>query len=303
MPRAWRPIFVFIFLAGCYAASLAALSGHRTSHPRSAAEASLAWTIPPVVIQALAGEFKGLVADVITLETSTLLGTEVIRKPGGGFQTMKKQHDWDTIIRLFKLSQALDPYFEHTYMVAQGWLPWTGKRVNETIEILQTAKKHRTWDWQPAHFIGFNTYYFLKQPGEAGKIFLAEARDNQKAPSWLAILGARLAQKGGETASAIALMESMLAGKVETDPDYQDMMDRYQALRGVLVIEEAAKRYQAKFNTIPGSLEDLMLFGVLTTLPPNPYKVDYCMDAAGKIYFDYPDCRSAAGAPPAVSGQ
>lgn len=301
--RFFRNLLLGVVLVCCYAISYNALLNQRTSHAAQAQSTS-AWALPPLVLKVLAGEFKGLIADLIVLEVGAQLGTEVVRDPRGGLRTIKKEYDWPAVHQLFVNSQALDPAFAQTFILAQGHLPWEpANMVAETQDILKIAAQNRPWDWQPAHIMGFNNYYFLDNPGEAGKIFLAAARDVPHAPPFLAILGARLAQKGGETASAIALMESMLEGKPETDPDYQEMMERYQALQGVLVLEEAVKRYTAKFGRAPGSLDDLMLFGILTSLPANPYKVDYCMDEAGKIYFDNPKCRTAAGAPPADSGQ
>jgi hypothetical protein len=140
--------------------------------------------------------------------------------------------------------------------------------------------------------MGFNAYYFLKQPGEAGKIFL-EAAKTPNAPSYLSILGARLAQKGGETETAIVIMKSMLADKEPEEPGYADMVDRLNALEGVRVIEQAAKRFEAVMNRKPSSLTELINAGTLKELPPNPYNLDYCMDTAGSIFFDKPDCLSS----------
>ena len=133
-------------------------------------------------------------------------------------------------------------------------------------------------------------FYFLRQPGAAGKLFL-EAAQVPNAPSFLPILGARLAQKGGETAAAIVLMRSMLANKTPEDPDFDDLSDRLQALQGVLQIEEASRRFQAAFARKAQSIDELLTSGMLVGVPANPYKVAYCMDKVGTVYFDQPDCR------------
>ena len=121
-------------------------------------------------------------------------------------------------------------------------------------------------------------------------MFLEAARV-PNAPSFLPILGARLAQKGGETAAAIVLMRSMLADKTPDDPDYDDLSDRLQALQGVQQIEEASRKFQAVFARMAQSIDELLTSGMLATVPANPYKVAYCMDRAGIVYFDQPDCR------------
>ena len=165
--------------------------------------------------------------------------------------------------------------------------------VEETQEIVKSAAKNRPWDWQPYHSMGFNAYYFQNNPGEAGKLFL-EAAKIPNAPSFLPILGARLAQKGEETETAIVIMKSMLADKNPEEPGYPDMVDRLHALEGVRMIEQAAHNYEKTLGRKPSSLAELTASGQLAALPSNPYNLDYCMDTTGTIYFDKPDCRTPA---------
>ena len=288
------PLLLGIVLISFYGATYSALLEHRNVNKVATQSSAGIWNLPSAALLALAGEFKGLVADYLTLEAGAQMGTQTVRKPGGGFEVVKKNYDWPSIHRIFVASQALDPSFAQTFLLAQGWLPWTpANMVKETQEILETAGKHRPWDWQPPRSKGFNAYYFLNQPGEAGKHFL-EAAQRPNAPAFLPILGARLAQKGGETATAIVIMKSMLAEKNSEEPGYADMLDRLNALQGVLVIEEGIKKYQQTLGHPPASLSQLIDAGILTELPANPYKVDYCMDAAGLIYFDNVDCRAPA---------
>ncbi len=283
-----------LILVCFYAASYNSLLQHRSDAKQTERYSSGIWNLPPVVLLAIAGEFKGLMADYLTMEAGAQLGTELVRKPEGGFRTVKKQYDWPSIHRLFVASQTLDPSFAQTYIVTQGWLPWTPPgMVAETQEILQIAAKNRPWDWQPNHARGFNTYYFLNRPGEAGKIFL-EAAKAPNAPPFLPILGARLAQKGGETETAIVIMKSMLKDKNPEEPGYTDMVDRLHALEGVRVIEQAANNYAKTQGRKPISLSELTASGMLPVLPPNPYNIDYCMDTAGVIYFDKPNCQNSA---------
>ena len=283
-------ILIGLMLTCFYAVSYNALLQQRSDSQQTAHPSAGIWNLPPVALLAVAGEFKGLMADYLTLEAGARLGTELVRKPEGGFRVVKKQYDWPGIHRLFVASQTLDPSFAQTYIVAQGWLPWEpANMVEETQEIVKIAAKNRPWDWQPYHSMGFNAYYFQNKPGEAGKLFL-EAAKVPNAPSFLPILGARLAQKGGETETAIVIMNSMLADKNPEEPGYTDMVDRLHALEGVRVIEQAANRYEKTLGRKPSSLAELTASGQLAALPPNPYNLDYCMDTAGIIYFDKPDC-------------
>ncbi len=293
MPVLLRQGLLFIFLFGFYAASYNTLLNLRADQA-TASQRSVGWDLPPNALKALAGEFKGLAADLMVLDIGAQLGTEVVRDAKGGYRIVTKHFDWDGIARLFVSSQALDPSFQQTFMLAEGWLPWEPPgMVAETQEILKTAARNRPWDWQPTHIIGFNTYYFLNRPGEAGQIYL-EAAKTPHAPPFLAIIGARLAQKGGQTEAAIAVMKSMLSEKNSEEPGYADMFDRLHALEGVLVLEKALQQYEKTFGQKPSELVDLTNRGILATLPENPYNLPYCLDENGVIYFDRPQCRSAA---------
>lgn len=296
MPIFLRDGLIFLVLLCFYALSYQALLSHRAALV-DISQRPAAWSsLPPLVLKVLAGEFKGLVADLIILEVGAQLGTDVVRDANGTFRIINKQYDWDSIRHLFSSSQALDPSFQQTYMLAQGWLPWDPPgMLNETREILTTAATNRPWDWQPLHFSGFNSYFFQNKPGEAGQLFL-EAAKTPNAPPFLAILGARLAQKGGQTETAIAVMKTMLAEKNSEEPGYVDMFDRLHALEGVLVLERAAQQYEKTSGQKPNELVDLTNSGILADLPVNPYNLPYCLDEKGVIYFDNPQCRSAASA-------
>lgn len=288
-----RALLLGVFLA-FYIGSYSALQDQHKQTSSGQGQTTSLWEMPPDFLRALAGEFKGLVADIIVLDVGAQLGTELTSTPEGWTRVVEKKQDWKAIHRLFVNSQALDPSFQHTYILAQGWLPWDAHMLGETQDILRTAAENRPWDWQPLHFMGFNSYYFLNQPGEAGKLFL-EAAHTPYAPPFLAILGARLAQKGGETQTAIALMKSMLIGKNETEPGYNDIADRLEALEGVLILEQAVARYHNTTGKIPGTPEELVSSRTIGALPGNPYNISYCIDAAGTVYFDNPGCRTANG--------
>lgn len=284
-----RNILLLLVMAALYAGSHMGLLFQRGSSAVREQRIPSAWTLPPLVLEIVAGEFKGIIADLIVLEAGSQLGTEVIKIAGGGYKVVPKEYDWDTIHTLFTNSQALDPRFQHTYVLAQGWLPWDPQMVEETQEILKVAAKSRPWDWQPLHMQGFNTYYFFDMPGEAGKIFL-EAAKIPNAPPFLSIVGGRLALKGGETEAIIILLESVLVNKTEEDEGYQDIVYRLEALRGVRVIELAGLEFTKIFNRRPKTVAELVERNLLKKIPDNPYGDDYCIDAYGGVHFDNIDC-------------
>lgn len=248
------------------------------------------WMLPDTALQALAGEFKGLAADYLTMEAGAQLGTRVVRDGRGGFKALELEHNWSSILRLFQAAQALDPSFAQTFLLAQGWLPWPpANMVQETQDFLRISAKYRPWDWQPLRTIGFNDFYFKQDKAAAARAYL-EAAQIPMAPSFLGIIGSRLGQEAGETETAILMMQSMLAGKAENEPGYTELVERLQALRGTLVIEQARDAFSKEHGHLPRGMEELIQSGHLPEVPVNPYKIAYCLDAAGRVYYDQPQC-------------
>ena len=143
----------------------------------------------------------------------------------GEFIEVPSNYKKQTIYEILVASQSLDPSFQQTFMLAQGWLPWDDGLVEETIAILQTAQENRPWDFFPAQFMSFNHYYFLNDYIQAGEILL-NAATKEKAPSYLGILGSRLTLKGGDTKAAIILMQTVMDGKESEEPGYKKLQDR-----------------------------------------------------------------------------
>ncbi|WP_228857075.1 hypothetical protein [Desulfomarina profundi] len=244
--------------------------------------------MPEDVLKALAVEFKGVVADALLLDIGARLGTRLERR-GKKFVTVKKKHDWKRIYKLFRNCQALDPYFNQTFILAQGWLPWSAKMVNEMEDILLIAAEKRPWDWQPFRFIGFNSYFFNNNLGKAGKFYLKAALVPHS-PPFLSVLGGRLALKGGVTETAIMLLENILQHSTHSDFERKQIENRYEALKGSLIIEKAMQIYRKENRKIPSSVEELVEKGFLKHLPKNPYGSKYCIKKNGKVYFDELNC-------------
>lgn len=283
-------LFLFFTILSLYLGSASFLYDNTQVREQQASTTAVNWQMNPDLLQFVCGEFKGVVSTLLALETGAYLGAEIVRNPDGSYREIKKKHDWNYVERLIRLAMALDPCFSQVYILSQGHLPWAADKVKEQNEILDLAINGRFWDWQPMYFKAFNLYYFFNKYQEAGEL-LIKAGDRNHAPDFLPILGARLAQKGGQVEGAILLLKSMLLNKDTREPDYQPLADRLQALQGVLVLTKAAEQYKKDHGHIPSSVSHLVTSGLLSELPENPYGVAYCIDTVGAVHFDNPRCR------------
>lgn len=280
---------IIILLFTLFVGSYIILQGGEQSGGERESKSYGVWQMPPVILEMLALEFKGLFADYLVLEAGAKIGTSVIRDEEG-FKVEDKEIDWDAVHKMFVSSQYLDPTFLQTFFLAQGWLPWEDVgMVGKTQQILQVTAQNRPWDWQPYRTMAFNEYYFNNDLVLASEYFLKAAKA-PNAPPFLGIVGSRLAQKSGETTVAIAIVRSTLSGMNDDDSGYRDLLDRLEALLGVQELEKAVESFQKRFSRLPYSLDEIVNSGIVPSLPKNPYNVGYCIDRAGKLYFDNLDC-------------
>ena len=228
--------------------------------------------VSPTLLEIAAGEFKGLLADYLLLKGSTFLG--------GRFETTES--DWEAVHILFRQSLALDPYCFQTCYYIQAFLPWKGGMAREAIELLEISRKHRSWDWNPGYFIGFDYFYFLDDNLSASK-YLMEASRLPRAPSLLYLLGSRLAQKGGQTETAIVFLKSMY-DKSDDEQTREIIAQRIEALAGVFILEKGISQFTLRFGHPPKNLQELVHTEILEELPKNPYKMPYTYEN-GQIGF------------------
>jgi len=199
---------------------------------------------------------------------------------GGRYDTTKG--DWEAVYTLLRQSLALDPYFFQTCYYIQAFLPLGARMAKEDVALLETSKTHRYWDWTPGFYIGFDCFYFLKDNLTASR-YLMEASEIHNSPPLLSMLGARLAQKGGQTMAGIVFLKAMHE-KAETETEKRRISLRIKALTDVLTLEKGISEFSLKFGHPPQSLEQLVTTGVLKKLPENPYKKPYTYEN-GRIGF------------------
>jgi hypothetical protein len=267
------PLVTGVLILSFYIASFLGLQSSRHELNIQGQESPL-FNLPTVMTQVIAGEFKGLLADYAVMEVGSIIG--------------KKEkvtlEEWKTVARLFDHALELDPYFQQSYMLLQGTLPWYTKDYDVTIALLETSKDHRYWDWIPGFFIGFDYFYFVKDNLKASE-HLMEASNVKDAPPALVTFGARLAQQSGKNETAISFLRTML--EKEKDQDKRDMlMKRIDVHLALDILETGITAYRNKLGKNPDKLDDLVSAGILAKLPDNPYGYPFGYDPeSGNLKF------------------
>jgi hypothetical protein len=267
------PVFFCLFL-GFFIASNIHIKNERNK--LSAQYALNIVNAPPEVVQLIAGEFKGLMADFILMQVSSFTGS------GKDIS----QEEWKNVLLGFEQVMGLDPYFEQTYLLAQSAMAWDAKMPEEGNRLLDIARHSRPWDFRPGFYMGFNYYYFLNDYDRASNIFIETAKV-ENAPVLIALLGSRFSAKDGRTQASLLVLENMLDAPDISENSLKEIKHRIMALKGVMILENAVKVYADRFGAKPESLDKLIDTGVISQLPPNPYLTSYTYDPVNnEVRFD-----------------
>lgn len=265
---------------------------HARTHNASGRMQQIKPVMPPALARLTAGEFKGVMADFMTIEAASAIGGYLMQ-PGTRMKDLPPQA-WDIIYELLETSQMLDPYFSDNYRLVQPFFTWEAQRPQQAISFLKKGAEIRTWDWELPFFIGFNYFYFLDDKIAASSYLQeAYARPGGGQSITLATLSAKLLQKGGKTEVGIAYLEDVLLK--ENNALFRKAIEmRLQALKGTLVLEKAVTAYRQEFGSLPKNTDALLKAGILPVVPKNPYgKTEYCIDQNGAVFFDNPNCQNS----------
>lgn len=240
------------------------------------AEIPAGYIIPSKFSRILALGNQGLLSDFLFLKVATFIGGHSPAK-----QPMVEE-DWQFVIRSLDVVTDLDPYFVDPYMLAEGMLAWDAHKPEEANRLLSKGFRHREDDWRLPFFIGFNSFYFLKDY-EAASGYIMKASKLPGSPAYLATLGARLAYYGGKTKTALLFLQEMLA---ETDNVLlkKRLEKRLTALQRAVVIEDALAAFKAGEGRDPTKLDDLVTSGYLLVMPEDPYGGKWGVLKNGRVF-------------------
>ncbi len=151
----------------------------------------------------------------------------------------------------------------------------------QNIDLLDKGSFYRPWDSTLPFYNGFIHFYFLDESEKASE-YLMEASRLQENSSSLASLAARLAYEGNKTENAVVFLSQIL--EVTTDVNLKEMYSvRLEALKGILFLENGIAAFKKKLGRMPSSLQDLVTYDVISSLPKDPYGGKFYLEKNGTI--------------------
>lgn len=183
-----------------------------------------------------------------------------------------------------KGASKLNPAHEDNYYIGQAILPWVGY-VEQTQFIVSRATDSRPWDFLPGFFYAFNRYYFENRPQEASNILLGVV-DRLPSKEGVLELAAKWQEKGEDPHAALAVIRAMQ--RDTRDAKLKRILQmRIDRLEGLVVIREAADRYEKRTGKRLSDLHELLKTGDLKEAPQDPTGLGYALNEKGQpvLYF------------------
>jgi len=170
----------------------------------------------------------------------------------------------------------LDPHFVPAYQYTGMILGVIAGMPKESVALLEKGIRHNPDVWQLSFFLGYDYFYELNDPVSAARHFRA-ASLLPDAPYWLAGLAVRMAAEANDLGAALEFLQRLhLQAKDEqVKAGLGKRIREVTAERDLRMLEQAVGAYQSRMGKLPKTLDELVISGILTTVPPDPFGGSY----------------------------
>ena len=212
--------------------------------------------------------YQGVVADFLWIQAIQAMGERKVSEEAGRW-----------IYRALDVVTTLDSKFVQAYEAGGLALCTLVVLPEESNALLEKGMKHNPQVWQLPFYMGINYYFELGDDAKAAE-YIAQAARLPEAPEYLSGLAARLYVSAKAPQNAVELIASLYeqAADGEVRQVLEQRLKKAIVERDLQVLEEGIRRYRDRFSNQPGQLEDLVVQGVLNTLPRDPFGGKYLYD-------------------------
>jgi hypothetical protein len=230
------------------------------------------------LIKPLSVDQKELVSASLVMKVLIYFGGIVGKSMEG--RVISEPPDLQGMSRLLHGAVQLDPYNMDAYYFAQGFLTWDAGQSKVANDLLEYGMKYRTWDWYLPYFAGFNNAFFIKDYVKAAEYF--RRAGDLSGQHLLKSLAGRYMQASGQTEMAIAYLTAMEKGERNATLK-KGFQVRLMAFREARRIELARDLYRHRLGSMPVSVDQIVMTGLLKPPPVDPYGGRFYLEADGMV--------------------
>ncbi len=159
-------------------------------------------------LKVLSVGFSNLAADLLWIKAIGYFG---------GHALTDREFPW--LHHILDQVTTLDPPFRYPYLFGGIVLAVEAKSSESSIALLAKGMRQYPGEWRFPFYIGFNYFYHQQDPARAAE-FMRYASSLPGRPGYLPRLAASLMAETGRLDSAIAFLETMLAGARDESERY-----------------------------------------------------------------------------------
>jgi hypothetical protein len=231
----------------------------------------------PDAIKRMSLGYDSLLADIYW--------TRAVQYYGARFS--KKGSTYPLLWPLLDIATTLDPQMIIAYRFGAIFLSEKGTagpgRADLAIELVNRGIAANPGEWHLNIDLGFLYYWRLKDYDSAAHAFL-DGSKKPGAPAWMAVMAARVAQKGGSLDTARMIWTEIY----ESNKDPKIRAQAFQTLEGLKAVadeqqlDQLAGEYQRRFGRPPASPADLQSAGLMAGEPADPEGFAYVFGPDGR---------------------
>lgn len=187
--------------------------------------------------------------------------------------------DYEWIYHALDVITTLDPQYAYAYYVGGNILGDLANRPDLGNRLLEKGARENPDVWYIPFLLGYNHYFLLGDPA-SGAEYIMKAASLPDRPAYLPGLATRMAAEAGSPDTALAFLEARLR-ETEDPQTRESLAKRMKEViieRDIRMIEKAVEAYRTQHQIFPATLKDLVLTGVLSMLPQEPFEGEYRLD-------------------------
>jgi len=213
--------------------------------------------------------YHHLGADILWLKLVQVVGKK---------RNTADEYEW--MYHALEVLTTLDPQYAYAYYAGGVILGDLAKRPDLSNRLLERGVNANPTVWNIPFLLGYNHYFLLSDPAK-GAEYIMKAASLPGGPSYLPGLATRMAAEAGDPETALVFLEARL--RETKDQEMRDVlvyrMKEVIIERDLLTLERAVGVYRTKHQTLPATLRDLIVRGILLGLPEEPFGGHYRLDS------------------------
>ncbi len=197
-----------------------------------------------------------LLADVLLIQGAVYFGEHFREHAKNNFQ-----YEYKWLYPIFDVATDLDPLNYEAYILGGNVLP----DPHESIRLYEKGMQQFPEDWKLPELIGFQYFYELHDKTAAAQYYDKASKLSGR-PPYVASLAAKYYREAGYYESAIRVLKES-AANTDRKGVKAEFLKRAERLQLTLNIQVAVEIFKKRQNRLPGSIEELILFQVITEYP------------------------------------